>query len=48
MIIDFTKKSDSTNKSFIAACDTFLYKCDEKSGMCASDTVIKIINNKTI
>lgn len=48
MIVDFNKKSDFTNKSFVTIRDTFLYKFDGKSGMRAGDAIIKIINNKTI
>ena len=46
MIIELTKKS--TNKSFISARDTLLYKFDGKSGVRVSELLVKIINSKKI
>lgn len=45
MIINFIKKNNIPNESFISAREKFLYKFDGKSGLRVSKELIKIINN---
>jgi hypothetical protein len=47
MIVNFTNKSNITDKSFISSRENFLYKFDGKSGLRVSEALIKLINNNT-